>query len=204
MRLQVMRVTVPIVGAVCVAASPYGVVRVHLGDELARFERELAEAFPEAQLVGPGPGTRDAARALRAYLDGGPDPSHVPVVLPEGSFSARVWRQIQKIPRGEVRAYARVAKALQKPQASRAVGQACGRNPVPLLIPCHRVVASDGGLGGFAGDLRWKEALLALEGVHLDGRNGADRPRNRAASGAAERASDAPATRRTRAATAAG
>jgi len=168
MRLQVMRVSVPIVGAVCVAASPYGVVRVHLGDELARFERELAEVFPDAELVGPGPGTRDAARALRAYLQGGPDPSHVPVVLPEGSFSARVWRQIQKIPRGEVRAYARVAKALKKPQASRAVGQACGRNPVPLLIPCHRVVASDGGLGGFAGGLRWKQALLELEGVHLD------------------------------------
>lgn len=167
MRLQVMRVGVPILGAVCIAASPYGVVRVHLGDELARFERELAEAYPDAELVGPGPATRQAAHAIKAYLDGGADPTSVPVVLPEGTFGARVWREIQKIPRGEVRPYARLAKALRKPGASRAVGQACGRNPVPLLIPCHRVVASDGGLGGFTGDLRWKRGLLELEGVRL-------------------------------------
>jgi O-6-methylguanine DNA methyltransferase len=167
MRLQILRVGVPIVGAVCVATSPYGVVRIHLGDELERFERELAEAFPTAERVGPGPATRHAAQAIKAYLAGGPDPKGVPVVLPEGTFSARVWREIQKIPRGEVRAYARLAKALKKPQASRAVGQACGRNPVPLLIPCHRVVASDGGLGGFTGDLRWKRELLELEGARL-------------------------------------
>ena len=181
MRLQVMRVGVPIVGAVCVAASPYGVVRVHLGDELARFERELAEAYPDAVLVGPGAATRQAAHAIKAYLDGGPDPTGVPVVLPEDTFSARVWREIQKIPRGEVRPYARLAKALKKPQASRAVGQACGRNPVPLLIPCHRVVASDGGLGGFTGDLRWKRGLLELEGVRLGDGDAPPRPRSRVA-----------------------
>lgn len=176
MRLQVQRVSAPIVGALCLAASPYGVVRVHLGDELDRFRRELETAFPEAELVGPGPVTRDAAKSLRAYLEGGPDPRDVLVVLPDEGFSARVWREIQKIPRGEVRPYARLARALRRPAAARAVGQACGRNPVPLLIPCHRVVASDGGLGGFTGDLRWKAGLLALEGLELKtGRSGAMR-----------------------------
>jgi O-6-methylguanine DNA methyltransferase len=157
---------VPIVGAVCLAATTYGLVRVHLGDEVARFERELAEAWPEAEVAGPGPTVRAAAREIKAYLAGGPDPA-VPVVLPEDGFPVRVWREIAKIPRGEVRSYARIAKSLRKPLAFRAVGQACGRNPVPLVIPCHRVVASGGTLGGFSGDLAWKRRLLELEGVPI-------------------------------------
>jgi AraC family transcriptional regulator, regulatory protein of adaptative response / methylated-DNA-[protein]-cysteine methyltransferase len=169
MRLHVARFPVPILGAICLAATPYGVVRVHLGDEMARFQRELREAYPEGEIVGPDAAIRDAAKAIREYLGGGPDPRNVPIVLPEGSFSARVWREIQKIPRGEIRSYARVAKSLRKPGAARAVGQACGQNPVPLVIPCHRVISSDGGLGGFSGDLRWKKSLLDLEGVRLNG-----------------------------------
>jgi AraC family transcriptional regulator of adaptative response/methylated-DNA-[protein]-cysteine methyltransferase len=168
MRLQVARVRVPLLGAVCIAASAYGVVRVHLGDEMPRFQREIRESWPEAQVLGPGPVTRAAGKAIRAYLSGGPDPD-VPVVLPEDGFSARVWREIKKIPRGEVRSYARLAKAVRKPGASRAVGQACGRNSVPLLIPCHRVVSSNGGLGGFSGDLEHKRILLELEGARLNG-----------------------------------
>lgn len=164
MRLQVARVPVPLLGAVCLAGTAYGIVRVHLGDEMERFRRELREEWPEAELTGPGPVTRAAGRAIRSYLQGGPDP-RVRVVLPEDGFSARVWREIAKIPRGEVRTYARLAKALRKPAACRAVGQACGRNPVPLVVPCHRVVATGGRLGGFSGDLRWKRRLLELEGI---------------------------------------
>jgi len=167
MRLQTARVPVPLLGAVCIAATSYGVVRIHLGDEMARFERELREAWPGAELGGAGPVTRTAGKALRTYLEGGPDPTRVPVVLPEDGFTARVWREIAKIPRGEVRSYARIAKALRNPNAARAVGQACGCNPVPLVIPCHRVVASDGGLGGFSGGLRFKQRLLELEGARL-------------------------------------
>ncbi len=168
MRLEVARVRVPLLGAVCVAATVYGVVRVHLGDEMPRFSRELEEAYPDADLCGPGPVTREAGKAIRAYLAGGSDPD-VPLVLPEDGFAARVWREIRKIPRGEVRSYGRVANALRRPGAARAVGQACGRNPVPLLIPCHRVVAADGSLGGFSSDLRFKRRLLEMEGAPLDG-----------------------------------
>ncbi len=166
MDLQVARVSVPLLGAVCIAASKYGVVRVHLGDELPRFQRELTTAWPEAVLHGPGPVTRAAARAILAYLSGGPDPK-VETVLPEEGFASRVWRQIARIPRGETRSYARIAKAIRSPAAYRAVGQACGKNPVPLLIPCHRVVAADGSLGGFSSDLTYKRKLLVLEGVAL-------------------------------------
>jgi len=164
LRLQTLRVPVPVVGAVCLAATTYGVVRVHLGDEMPRFQRELLELWPDADVRGPGPTVRAAAREIKAYLQGGADPD-VPVVLPEEGFSVRVWREIAKIPRGEVRSYARIAKALRKPSAFRAVGQACGKNPVPLVIPCHRVVASNGAIGGFSGDLAWKRKLLELEGV---------------------------------------
>ncbi len=168
MRLEVARVRVPILGAVCIAATPYGVVRVHLGDEMPRFQREIREAYPAAELCGAGPVTRSAGKAIRTYLAGGTSP-RVKVVLPEDGFAARVWREIAKIPRGEVRSYARIAKALKRPGAARAVGQACGRNPVPLLIPCHRVVASDGSLGGFSSDLAFKRRLLQMEGALTDG-----------------------------------
>ena len=169
MELQTARLAVPLLGAVCLAASRYGLVRVHLGDEMPRFLRELREAYPDAKVQGAGPVVRAAGRAIHSYLSGGPDPK-VDVVLPEDGFSVRVWKEIRKIPRGEVRSYARIAKGLRKPQAARAVGQACGRNPVPLVIPCHRVVSSDGAIGGFSSDLNYKRRLLELEGIRLDGR----------------------------------
>jgi AraC family transcriptional regulator of adaptative response/methylated-DNA-[protein]-cysteine methyltransferase len=166
MHLQTARVPVPLFGAVCLAATAYGVVRVHLGDEMPRFRRELREEWPDAELRGSGPVVRAAGKAIQEYLRGGDDPK-VDVVLPEDGFSVRVWRQISKIPRGETRTYGRLAKALRNPSACRAVGQACGRNPVPLVIPCHRVIASDGGLGGFSSDLAYKRRLLELEGIRL-------------------------------------
>ena len=81
-------------------------------------------------------------------------------------FQLRVWDELQRIPQGEVRTYGELAASLGQPGAGRAVGGANGRNPIPLIVPCHRVVASDG-LGGFTGGLEWKERLLAHEGVLL-------------------------------------
>ena len=166
MQLQTIRIGVRDLGAVCVAASPFGVVRVHLGDDTPRFLRELKDERPGAEIGGAGPVVREAADAIRAYLAGGPDPS-VEVVLPEDGFRARVWREIRRIPRGATRTYGAIAKAVRRPGAPRAVGQACGANPVPLIVPCHRVVRTDGSIGGFSGDPRWKRYLLVLEGVEL-------------------------------------
>lgn len=78
-------------------------------------------------------------------------------------FQQSVWKQIAKIPSGEILSYADIARRVKKPLASRAVGTACGANPVPLLVPCHRVLASNGGLGGFGGGLPLKKKLLAQE-----------------------------------------
>ena len=80
-------------------------------------------------------------------------------------FQRAVWQAMLSIPRGATISYAELARRVGRPGAARAVGQAVGSNPVPLLIPCHRVVASDGGLGGFGGGLPMKRALLRQEGV---------------------------------------
>ncbi len=87
-----------------------------------------------------------------------------PLDLSSGTdFQQRVWRALLKIKPGRTRSYGELAAALGKPRAARAVGAACGANPVPVLVPCHRVLASDGGLGGFSGGLGWKRRLLAAE-----------------------------------------
>jgi O-6-methylguanine DNA methyltransferase len=89
-----------------------------------------------------------------------------PLDLSAGTpFQRRVWTALCAILPGETRTYAQLALAVGQPQASRAVGQACGANPIPVLIPCHRVVAAHGGLGGFSAGLKWKQLLLAREGI---------------------------------------
>jgi O-6-methylguanine DNA methyltransferase len=83
---------------------------------------------------------------------------------PDGTeFQRAVWNELKKIPRGQTRTYGEIAAAMGRPKAVRAVGSACGANPLPLFIPCHRVVARNG-LGGFGSGLPWKKLLLELEG----------------------------------------
>ncbi|MGA0326576.1 MAG: methylated-DNA--[protein]-cysteine S-methyltransferase [Limisphaerales bacterium] len=108
-------------------------------------------------------------RWLMAYWDpASPPASHAPP-LPELDLSAgtgfqqAVWRALMQIPYGATQTYGELALRIGKPGASRAVGTACGRNPVPVLVPCHRVVASGGKLGGFSAGLSWKRTLLNLE-----------------------------------------
>ena len=118
---------------------------------------------------GWGPDEADALPEARAqvegYFDGTRDAFDLPLA-PEGSaFQRRVWDALRAIPRGETRSYGQIARALGDRGAARAVGAANGANPIPLLIPCHRVVAADGTLGGFSGSLAVKAALLAHEGA---------------------------------------
>lgn len=112
--------------------------------------------------------TSRAAEQLRAYLLG--TRKHFDLrVLPLGSeFERRAWQALTQIPFGETRSYAQQARMLATPGAARAVGRANGRNPVPIIIPCHRVIGSDGSLTGFAGGLHLKRWLLAHEGVRID------------------------------------
>ncbi len=82
-------------------------------------------------------------------------------------FKEKVWKLLRKIPRGKVTTYGKIARALKNPAASRAVGNACGLNPRAPKVPCHRVVASDGRLGGYSGGIKKKIRLLAGEGVRV-------------------------------------
>jgi methylated-DNA-[protein]-cysteine S-methyltransferase len=79
------------------------------------------------------------------------------------NFQRKVWKATQRIPYGETRSYAWIARQVRKPDAARAVGQALGKNPLPVVVPCHRVIASNGNLGGFGGGVEMKKRLLALE-----------------------------------------
>jgi methylated-DNA-[protein]-cysteine S-methyltransferase len=111
---------------------------------------------------------RKFSRQLQQYATGKPVRWNVPIDLSTGTdFQQQVWRTLKKIPRGETRSYGWVAQQVGKPGASRAVGTACGANPVPVVVPCHRIIAGDGSIGGFGGGLPMKRQLLRIEGVSL-------------------------------------
>jgi O-6-methylguanine DNA methyltransferase len=104
------------------------------------------------------------AGQLCRYFGGQPVTVRAPLDLSGGTpFQRKVWRALQTIPYGQTRSYAWIARKIGQPNAVRAVGSACGANPIPIIVPCHRVVRSDGGLGGFSAGLGWKKRLLALE-----------------------------------------
>lgn len=105
-------------------------------------------------------------RELVGYFSGKLKKFTVPFEQTGTEFQARVWKEISKIPYGKTKSYAEVAKGAGRPKAVRAVGTACGSNHLWLLVPCHRVVATGGGLGGYGGGLKRKADLLELEREH--------------------------------------
>ena len=109
----------------------------------------------------------EAARQLREYFAGKRTRFDLPLA-PEGTeFQKRVWRKLQDIPYGQTISYGELARQVGNPKASRAVGAANGQNPIPIVIPCHRVIGANGKLSGFGGGLPTTEALLALEGRQM-------------------------------------
>lgn len=137
-------------------------------------ERELQHAGAVDETSSNGAGRAAAAHlkaariAVEAYLDGKARSFALPLDWGDHSpFQMKVWEALRGIPYGRVRSYGWVARKIGRPRAARAVGAACGANPVPLLVPCHRVVAGDGSLGGFSGGLPNKKRLLTLEGIRL-------------------------------------
>lgn len=106
----------------------------------------------------------EAERQLRAYFAGALTCFSIPVEFRRGSdFERAVWAAIAEIPYGETRSYGEIARSVGQPEAAQAVGAACNRNPVPILVPCHRVIGADGKLVGFGGGLHRKRWLLQLE-----------------------------------------
>jgi methylated-DNA-[protein]-cysteine S-methyltransferase len=107
----------------------------------------------------------EAVRQLHAYFSGTLRRFELPLDMRGTDFQMRVWRQLETIPYGETRSYSQVAEAIGAGRAVRAVGAANGANPVPIVVPCHRVIGSNGKLTGYGGGLPLKKRLLALEGA---------------------------------------
>lgn len=102
---------------------------------------------------------------IKAYLKGELKNFHIPLKLSGTPFQKKIWSELTRIPFGETRSYQDIAKAVGSPFSSRAVGSACGKNPIPIVIPCHRVISKNGGLGGYSGGLEIKKTLLKIEGL---------------------------------------
>jgi len=107
---------------------------------------------------------REAIRQLRLYFAGHLRQFDLPLELIGTDFQKRVWNALLTIPYGETRTYTQIASQIGAPRAVRAVGAANGRNPIPIIVPCHRVIGASGSLVGFGGGLEWKRKLLELEG----------------------------------------
>ena len=159
-------------GKVHLACTESGLCLTVLGSERARGQLQawMDRHEPDAQVVETTAGLEEVIAQLEAYDAGSLREFDLPLDLRGTPFQLRVWEELQRIPHGEVRTYGELATSLGQPGASRAVGGANGRNPIPLIVPCHRVVASDG-LGGFTGGLEWKERLLAHEKNAMDREN---------------------------------
>lgn len=151
-------------GQVLVAATVDGVCAVKLGDSEAALVRDLRREYPEADLTATTPARADWVKAVVQHLRGNAPSLDLPIDVQATAFQWKVWRALQRIPYGETRAYADVAKAIGQPKASRAVARACATNPVCLVVPCHRVVPSAGGTGGYRWGTDRKARLLAAEG----------------------------------------
>lgn len=150
-------------GALLAAATDRGLCAVRLGDVAAALERELREEFSAAQIVRDDDALAPMTGALVNLAAGEGRDEQLPLDVRGTVFQVRVWEALRSIERGTTVSYAEVAERIGSPRAVRAVGSACAKNPVALTVPCHRVVRSDGGLGGYRWGLARKEALLEAE-----------------------------------------
>ncbi len=150
-------------GKLLVAATAKGICMVSLGDTEAELERELEADFPRAEVARDDAALGAPLAALLRHLAGQEPHISLPLDLRATAFQWRVWQALLAIPYGEKRSYGEIAAAIGRPGAARAVGRACGSNPVSLLVPCHRAVGRDGKLTGYRWGVKRKQALLAQE-----------------------------------------
>ncbi|MEY2908602.1 MAG: hypothetical protein RLZZ602_1125 [Pseudomonadota bacterium] len=146
--------------------TPVGTMRIESSETgiSAVLWPQQAPSGPEE--MTPSPLLAEAAAQLRAYFSGQLKVFDLPL-QPEGTeFQQRVWQELKKIPWGATTTYGEIARALSSPKSARAVGAAIGRNPLSIVVPCHRVIGRDGSLTGFAGGLERKSWLLNLEQEH--------------------------------------
>ena len=149
---------------VIAVASDNGLCAVRLGSDADELLAEVVADFPKAELVRDDDQFADVMAALAALARGQAPQHELPVDVQGTAFQAKVWQAIVDIPPGQTRSYAEIADAIGSPAAVRAVGRACATNSVALVVPCHRVVKSDGSLSGYRWGIELKAALLRAEG----------------------------------------
>jgi len=150
---------------VFVASTEKGVCMVDFLKSEKVFLKELKKQF-SGEIVRNDKRNKEALSQLKKYVKGELRHFKCPLDLKGTPFQKKVWSALTKIPYGQTRSYQDIARAIGHPKAFRAVGNANGSNPAPLIVPCHRVIESNGGLGGFGHGLKVKKQLLDFEKSH--------------------------------------
>jgi AraC family transcriptional regulator of adaptative response/methylated-DNA-[protein]-cysteine methyltransferase len=160
---QISYTTAPCpLGRLLVAQTARGICRVSLGNNVDELAAGLRAEFPAAEIRRDQGMLATSIGAILDYLEG-ERALDLPLDVRATAFQRRVWEALRRIPYGSTRSYAQVARAIGHPTATRAVARACATNPAALVIPCHRVVRADGGLGGYRWGIERKRALLERE-----------------------------------------
>jgi AraC family transcriptional regulator, regulatory protein of adaptative response / methylated-DNA-[protein]-cysteine methyltransferase len=150
-------------GKVLVAATDRGVSAVYLGENEKALVDELRKEYAKAEIVRQPEGHENWLKEIVRRVEGNAPSLELPLDVQATAFQRRVWQELQRIPRGTTRTYTQVAKSLGKPRSVRAVARACATNPVSIVVPCHRVIRTDGALAGYRWGLSRKEKLLERE-----------------------------------------
>ena len=151
-------------GRFLVAETPKGLCMISIGKTDRELESRLKSSFPTATVTRNDRAMAGTRRTVARRIAGKNLDDKLPLDLHGTPFQVEVWKEMLRIPAGRTRSYAEVARNIGRPKAFRAVAQACGANPIPVVVPCHRVVASNG-LGGYTGGIDRKIFLLKAEGV---------------------------------------
>jgi len=157
------------IGLLKIATSQKGVCKIALPNEEENLCMQwLEKRFPQYSIIENPDKNLYVIQQLKEYFDGKRKKFDVKLHLVGTPFEKRVWKALMEIPYGKTASYAEIALKIGKPTAFRAVGNANGKNPIPIIIPCHRVINSSGELGGYGGGLDLKRRLLELEANHAN------------------------------------
>ena len=150
-------------GRVLVATTDRGISAVSMGDNDAKLVAELRNEYPNAEIRHSANGSSSWVRAIVRNIDGSQPELDLPRDVIATAFQRRVWEALRAIPPGTTRTYSEVAKSIGQPSATRAVARACATNPTSIVVPCHRVIRTDGSLGGYRWGLTRKKQLIETE-----------------------------------------
>ena len=149
------------VGKLRLSASQKGLIAI---DVKAKYSKDATKPDGRAQEI-----LAESRKQLAQYFAGDRKKFDIPLDLRGTPFQVKAWKTLTRIPYGKTISYGEQAKAMRNSKAFRAVGSANGKNPIPIIIPCHRVIASNGGLGGYSLGLKMKRQLMKLEGISAAG-----------------------------------